>query len=155
MMADAPKPFWYFAGSGVLLVLIAIAYRVALGSGGSVDLAGLKVEIDSAQQGLTAAQSTVDDVAQQAEAQAKEITLLESRLAQAQTRIRQLVAEIQRMPQASAAVKQAAQLALREDAAQAPPPVTRIDTMLLSKAQTQLKNARISVAAVRTKIAPR
>jgi DNA repair ATPase RecN len=154
-MADAPKPFWYFAGTGVLIVLIAFAYRVYAGSGGSVDVAGLKVEVDSAQQGITAAQSTVDQLTQQAQAQSQQIQTLESRLAQAQERIRQLVAQIEHIPQAPAATKQAAQLTLKEEAVQAMPAIRRIDVQLLSKAQAQLKSARVSVEAVNTKIAPK
>jgi len=153
-MADVPKPFWYFVGPGVLVVLLAIGYRVYTGSGGTIDVEGVKVEVDNAQQGISAAQSIVDQLTKQAASQSSEIEALESQLSQAQARIRQLVADIQRLP-ASAATKSSAQAALNESFAKPMPPIARVDAQLLSKAQAQLNVARTSVEKLTTQIAKR
>jgi len=81
----------------------------------------------------------------QAEAQAQEIKRLEDRLAQAQARIKELVATIQHLPQAPATVKGSAQTILSEQAANPLPAAPKFDTALLSKTQTQLQQAHASV----------
>src|SRR5215467_7638562 len=99
-MADAPKTFWVLAGIAVLVVAGAFAFRILQGSTGSLDIEGVKVEISNAQQGISDAQASFTQLTQQAEAQAQEIKRLEERLAQAQARIKELVATIQHLPQA-------------------------------------------------------
>lgn len=94
-MAEAPKAFWVFAGIAMLVVAGAFAFKIVQpSSSGSLDIEGFKVEVGNAQQGISEAQANVVKLTEQAQAQAQEIQQLEARLAQAQSRIKELVAQI-------------------------------------------------------------
>jgi hypothetical protein len=150
-MLEAPKAFWVLVGIAVLIVAGAIAFMIVQGSSASVDVEGIKLEVGSAQQGITEAQASFTQLQHQAQAQAQEIAMLEQRLAQAQDHIRELVATIQGLPQAPAAAKGAAKTFLSE-ASHPVPQVPRFDPALLSKTRAQLQQAQTSVVLANAKL---
>lgn len=152
-MPDAPKTFWIFAGIGVLVISAAFAYRILQpSSSGTLDIGDLKVEVNNAQQGISAAQSNLQAVTEQVTAQTQEIAQLRERLELAQGHIRQLVAEIQQT-QASSTTKNSAQKILNEQASEAAlPHPPEINVAQLKNAQTQLRAASASVTTLESKI---
>lgn len=141
-VVDAPKPFWYLAGVAVLIVAGAVAYRI-LGTGQNVQVSAgdFSVTLDAVQRNVDAAQATVQTLTQQADTQRKEITALEQRLAQEQSQNQQLVAEVQRLPAAPVALRNAA-AAFQERASQPFPRVTQVDARLIAEAQQHLDLAK-------------
>ena len=151
-MLDAPKPFWIMAGVAVLIIAVPVALRIynpmqdlKLGAG------DVSVSLDAVQQNVDAAQATIQQLRQQAEAQMAEIGQLEQRLRDQQTQNQQLLAEIQRTPQAPVALKNAV-LAFQEKASQPLPAITKVDPKLIAEAQQHLdlaKQAALKLSATK------
>jgi len=152
-MPETPKPFWYFVGTAVLILALAVSWRLVSGPGiFSLTAPSLSVSLNDAQQKVSQAQDTVTQVTQQAQDQQSEIAQLEQTVASQKARIQQLVSEIQNSAAAPTQLRATAQQALfAEQALRLPPRVQRVDPALLLRAQTQLQSARIAIQTLQQK----
>jgi septal ring factor EnvC (AmiA/AmiB activator) len=142
-MAEPAKPFWYLAGVGVIFIAGAVGWRILNPNQGvTVDGAGLSVTLGSVQQNITEAQQSVGAATAQITSQRAEIEQLEKQLAGDQARIRALLEQIERTPQASASLRSLATTMRNEQASAPPAPITRIDPSLLVTAQQRLVTAQ-------------
>jgi chromosome segregation ATPase len=101
----------------------------------------ISVSLDAVQQNVDAAQATIQTLRQQAETQRQEILQLEQRLRDEQTQNQQLLAQIQKVPQAPVALKNAI-AAFQERASRPLPPITQVDPKLIAEAQQHLDLAK-------------
>ena len=151
-MLDAPKPFWIMTGIALLIIAVPVGLRIYNPMQGLRLGAGeISVSLDAVQQNVDAAQATVQKLRQQAESQRQEILQLEQRLRDEQTQNQQLLAEIQKVPQAPVALRNAA-VALQERASRPLPPITQVDPKLLAEAQQHLdlaKQAAYKLSAIK------
>jgi hypothetical protein len=142
-MAEISRQFWYFAGGALILIALAVSWRIIQpGQGVTItgNTEGLSVSLSGVQQNIAAAQQTIAQLTQQAQAQTTEIEQLEQRLAAEQNRVNQLLAQIQSAVQAPAVKQSIAQFRATQPA-QALPPITRVDPKLLSEASARLQQA--------------
>ena len=149
-MLDAPKPFWIMAGIALLIIAVPVAVRVynpmqplKFGAGEA------SISLDAVKQNVDAAQATIQQLIEQAEAQTKEIGQLEERLRDEQTQNQQLLAQIQKLPQAPVALKNAV-VAFQEQASKPLPPITRVDPKLIAQAQQHLDLAKQAAYKIST-----
>ena len=151
-MLDAPRPFWIMAGIALLIITVPVAVRVYNPMQSvKIHAGGTDFDIGAVQQNVDAAQATIKQLMEQAEAQTKEIEQLEDRLREEQTQNQQLLAQIQKLPQAPVALKNAA-VAFQEKASQPLPPITRVDPKLIAQAQQHLdlaKQATYKISAIK------
>jgi hypothetical protein len=142
-MAETNRQFWYFAGVALILIALAVSWRI-IQPGQGVTLQGntegVSVSLTGVQQNITAAQQTIAQLTQQAQAQTTEIEQLEQSLVAEQNRINQLLAQLQSTAQAPA-VKRSIEAFRAAQPAQPLPPIRRVDPKLLSEANTRLQQA--------------
>ena len=138
-MIEAPKTFWYFAGTALLIIAIAVAWRIYGGQPATLDIpGGVSVSLGSA---ISAAQATVTQIQQQAKDQQDEIAQLEQTVSADQALIKQLVAQIQNTPQAPASLKNSARALEEQQSKFVFPKIQTVDPALIKSAQERLSVA--------------
>lgn len=87
-MIEAPKPLWYCAGGALLVIALAVGWRI-VDEIGNVKIQGgdLSISLDGVQQNISTAQLTVAQVQKEAQAQHDEIVQLEQTISADQARI--------------------------------------------------------------------
>ncbi len=149
MLESAPKPVWYMVGGAVVILALAVGYRIVnpnqdVKISGGKD--GFSVQMGAVQDSIDQAEQTVATVTQQAEEQRAQIVQLEERVKSQQQRIEELLAQIQKMPQAPAALRSSVEALHAAEVAAPVASIRPVDPQLLAAARLHLSQAKTLAA---------